>query len=107
MTDINDLRLLAGTLHRRGGDNHDARRVRDAADEIARLRDENELFRRAIEYEADGAAEQARRVDRLQALIDDVAAAGGRLAVGAERWAEAGEALIAAAAPKEDDRCNA
>ncbi len=81
----------------------------DSADEIERLRAENERLRRFAEQRAAENLASMLRADELQALIDALADADRLLDT--PRWAEAYEAheaarlaLLAAATPKEGDR---
>ncbi len=64
-----------------------------AADEIERLRDENEALQALYE-----------RTDELQSLVDAWVKTFLALHISVEQFNLAGEALLPAATPKEDDR---
>ena len=80
-----------------------ARRYEHAADEIERLRQELWTLQTWRNADIDTFHRQKDEINRLQALIDALAAVP-HLEVGTDDWWQAIDALLAAATPQEDDR---
>ncbi len=105
MTDLVErLRSMAGWLAAPAGGGFDARSVTEAADEIERLRAENQRLTDENARAWNACNEECERKEQLQAKIDAYAAGRRDLGVPFDVFMAAHDALLAAATPKEDDR---